>query len=110
MNCPNCKSSNFFYDKYQQTDRNAGVVFTYAMCKNCGYWKREDEEKPRQCTIFHHNCKGDKQPLPPTGHPRKGYCWVGADRDECACEYCNEIITKKAKWPAEDPNHLLLKP
>jgi ribosomal protein S27AE len=95
--CPKCGSSNF-YDQYHQN----AFPEPYAMCKNCGYWKKENEEV-RQCNIFYHDCKGNKQPLPPAGHPRKGFCWGFGD--EIACEYCDEIIKEKAKWPAEDINH-----
>lgn len=100
--CPECGSSNF-YDQYPQN----AFPEPYAMCKHCGYWKKEGEEK-RQCRIFYHNCKGNKQPLPPGGHPRKGFCWIAAD--EVECEYCDEVITNKVRWPVDDPNHPLLHP
>lgn len=98
-NCPNCGNSKFFYDQYHQ----AAFLEAYAMCKFCGYWRKGNDE-PKQCNIFYHECKGDKNPLPQGGHPRKGYCWV-TEQDTCECEFCYEIMTKKVKWPFEDPNH-----
>jgi len=103
LKCPNPKCGRLgTYKAYTQP-----AVEMYCMCKFCGFWQAVGE-KPKQCNIFHHNCKGNKQLLPPGGHPRKGYCWIAAD--EVGCEYCDEVITNKVKWPVDDPDHPLLKP
>ena len=89
--CPQCENSKFFYDQYHQ----AAFPEAYAMCKFCGYWKKEGEE-PKQCNIFYHECEKPN-------HPRLGYCWGFGD--EVNCEWCGKNVNNKVKWPVDDPNH-----
>ena len=103
--CPQCKLLG--YMGYTQNS-----VPEYCMCKLCGFWQAVGEEL-RQCSIFHHDCKGNKNPLPPTGHPRKGFCYVADEKaTEAGCEFCIEGAKEKAQWPAELENpwdHPMLK-
>ena len=110
-------SGPFLLCPYPRCGRAAYGAYTspsvekYCMCKFCGFWQEVGGE-PKQCPIFHHDCKGNKQPLPLTGHPRKGDCYTSNEKaEEVSCEFCDEVITEKAKWPIDDPeNHPLLKP
>lgn len=98
LKCPNPKCGWMAYGAYTSQS-----VEKYCMCKICGFWQEVDG-KPKQCVIFYHNCKGNRQPLPPSGHPRKGYCWNSDENAiEISCEYCDEVITTKTMWPIEDP-------
>jgi len=91
--CPKCKSDRDFNDQYHQ------VAFpeAYAMCKWCGYWKKEGEEI-KQCKMFFCGCLGSMR-------DRGGYDWGLAD--QVACQSCRKILTEKdqVQWPAVDPNH-----
>ena len=86
--CPKCGSVVHYKDNYHQS----AFKEQYAMCKNCGYWKKDKRgEKPKQCNLFWHFCKeyGDS-------HQRNGFCWIAQDHAEC--EFCEEKLTKKIKW------------
>ena len=91
--CPKCGNSKFFFDQYHQN----AFPESYAMCKWCGYWKKEGEE-PRQCKMFFCGCQDSLR-------DRKGYDWgLG---DQCSCQSCTKLLAEKdqVKWPVDDPNH-----
>ena len=92
-NCPKCKSDWDFNDNYHQN----AFPEAYAMCKWCGYWKREGEEE-KKCNMFFCGCPGSMK-------DRQGYDW--SLNSQCSCQSCGKLLTEKdqVKWPVDDPNH-----
>lgn len=91
--CPQCENPKFFFDQYHQN----AFPEAYAMCKWCGYWKKEGEES-KQCNMFFCGCPGSTK-------DRLGYDWSLSN--QCGCQSCGKLLTEKdqIQWPAVDPNH-----
>lgn len=91
--CPECKTNIDFNDQYHQN----AFPEAYAMCKWCGYWKKEGENK-KQCHMFYCGCSDSLQ-------MRRGYDW-GLEVPS-HCQSCRRILTDRdeVRWPAIDPNH-----
>ena len=92
-NCPQCRNQKFFFDKYHQN----AFPEAYAMCKWCGYWKKEGED-PKRCNMFFCGCPGSIR-------DREGYDWGFGD--EVNCQSCKRTLNKKnhVQWPVDDPKH-----
>lgn len=93
MNCPKCGNSKFFFEQYHQ----AAFPEDYAMCKFCGYWKKEGEAL-KQCNMFFCGCPGSMK-------DRLGYDWSSAS--QCNCQSCVKLLTEKdqREWPSVNPSH-----
>ena len=91
--CPQCGNSKFYFDQYHQN----AFPEAYAMCKWCGYWKKEGEEV-KQCKMFFCGCSGSIR-------DRGGYDW-GLE-NKAGCQSCGKLLTEKdqVQWPAVNPNH-----
>lgn len=91
--CPKCKSDRDFNDQYHQN----AFPEAYAMCKWCGYWKKEGED-PIWCNMFFCGCPGSIK-------DRLGYDWNSSS--QCSCQSCGKLLTEndQIKWPVDDPNH-----
>ena len=94
MICPQCGNSKLFFDQYHQ----AAFPEAYAMCKWCGYWKKEGENVIHQCNMFFCGC-------PSSMKDRLGYDWN--ENNQCNCQSCGKLLTEKdqVKWPVDDPKH-----
>lgn len=92
-NCPRCGNSKFFYDRHHQ----AAFPESYAMCKFCGYWKKEGEDLIR-CRMFFCGCHGSMI-------DRLGYDWNPGN--QCNCQSCGKLLIEKdrVEWPVDNQNH-----
>ncbi|MCL5006680.1 MAG: hypothetical protein M1153_00825 [Patescibacteria group bacterium] len=83
-----------FFDQCHQS----AFPEAYAMCKWCGYWKKEKEgEEAKRCKMFFCGCPGSVK-------DRLGYDW---GFEQAKCQSCGKLFAEEnqVQWPADDSNH-----